>query len=392
MHKRGLIVTILMALAWTASVPVAGADRGGTAARGRHAERPPRLLQVGPGREFALPSQAAAVARDGDTVELDAGDYRGDSAVWKADRLTLRGVGGMAMLHGEGRIANGKGLWVIKGDDAVVEQIGFLGARVQGKNGAGIRLEGTNLTVRHCLFRDNENGILTGANPDSEVLVEHSEFDANGHRNGKSHNLYIGKVRRFTLRYSWSHDAVFGHQVKSRAAQTDILYNLLSENDTARSSYSLDLPSGGVARVLGNVMVQGRQAENFGMVSIGAEPKRHDDNRLLMAHNTLVNFRPDGCQLLFAAPDIDPARAENNVFAGCARIKGLVTEKGNVSVEAREFHAAARGEFALRRGSPAIDKGIAAKDNVPEFQYVHPLQYAPRGANGAPDAGAAEYR
>jgi len=36
---------------------------------------------------------------------------------------------------------------------------------VPDKNGAGIRQEGAGLTVRNCFFHDNEDGILTGADP-----------------------------------------------------------------------------------------------------------------------------------------------------------------------------------------------------------------------------------
>jgi hypothetical protein len=54
--------------------------------------QPGRTLKVGPGKTYKLPSQAAAAARDGDTVEIDAGVYDGDVAVWTANNLVLRGV------------------------------------------------------------------------------------------------------------------------------------------------------------------------------------------------------------------------------------------------------------------------------------------------------------
>ncbi len=144
-------------------------------------------LRVGPQHVLKLPSQAARIAQDGDTVEIEAGNYRRDAAVWRANNLTLRGVNGLARLFSDGATAEGKGIWVIKGANALVEGIGFFDARVPDRNGAGIRLEGANLTVRRCLFRDNENGILTGANRTSEVLVEETEFDRNGHGDGYSH-------------------------------------------------------------------------------------------------------------------------------------------------------------------------------------------------------------
>jgi len=51
---------------------------------------------------------------------------------------------------------------VIRGNDVIVENIEFSGARVPDRNGAGIRPEGRNFTVRNCRFYDCENGILGG--------------------------------------------------------------------------------------------------------------------------------------------------------------------------------------------------------------------------------------
>ena len=60
---------------------------------GQSAAKPPQVLKVGKNKPFALPSQAAAVARDGAIVEIDAGVYEKDVASWNAGNLTLRGVG-----------------------------------------------------------------------------------------------------------------------------------------------------------------------------------------------------------------------------------------------------------------------------------------------------------
>ena len=120
------------------------------------------LLSVGPGKTYAKPSQAAAAAKDGDTVEIAAGAYPGDVAVWRASRLTLRGKGGRVVLNAQGQSAERKAIWVIQGDDTWVENIEFVGASVPDRNGAGIRQEGQGMIVSNCFFYDNENGILWG--------------------------------------------------------------------------------------------------------------------------------------------------------------------------------------------------------------------------------------
>src|SRR5918997_1313255 len=59
-------------------------------------------------------------------------------------------------------IPNGKGI-LIANNSLTVERLEFAGAKVADRNGAGIRYQAGDLTVRKCHFRDNENGIL--ANP-----------------------------------------------------------------------------------------------------------------------------------------------------------------------------------------------------------------------------------
>ena len=58
-----------------------------------------------------------------------------------AEIVTLRGVGGRPHLKALGNSAGGKAIWVIVGDNAVVENIEFSGAKVRGRNGAGTMIK-----------------------------------------------------------------------------------------------------------------------------------------------------------------------------------------------------------------------------------------------------------
>jgi hypothetical protein len=50
-------------------------------------------LQVGPGKTYAKPCAAIAMAKAGDVIEVDAaGSYAGDTCAWSTDNLTVRGV------------------------------------------------------------------------------------------------------------------------------------------------------------------------------------------------------------------------------------------------------------------------------------------------------------
>lgn len=198
------------------------------------------VRSVGPGKTFAAPCAAFAAAIDGDVIEIDgAGSYVGDVCTIARNNLTIKGVNGRPHIAAGGKNSGGKATWVVAGRDTVIDNIELSGARVPEKNGAGIRQEGRNLTVRRSYFHDNENGILGGADAESVYVIEDSEFANNGAGDGQSHNMYIGEIKSFTLRGCYSHDAVEGHLVKSRALANFILYNRLSD-EAGTASYELD--------------------------------------------------------------------------------------------------------------------------------------------------------
>jgi hypothetical protein len=353
---------------------------------------------VGPGRELKRPSAAAKLAGDGDLVEIDAGVYESDAAVWRQNRLTIRGVGGRARLRADGAHAEGKAIWVIKGDDTTIEGIEFSGAKVPDQNGAGIRLEGAGPTVRDCYFHHNENGILTGRSPASDILVEHSEFAHNGIGDGYTHNLYIGHARSFTLRHSYVHHAIVGHNVKSRAGRNEIRYNRIMDEKDGSSSYAIDLPNGGLAFVVGNLIQQGPRTENPTIVSYGAEGLQYPTNELHFVNNTVVNDLPHGGRFIFVRDGTQVARLVNNLFGGRGSVLSGPGEPINNALVARNvFVDAAAFDYRLRDGAPAIGRGIDpgsvhGVELRPAAEYVHKAGSQPRSASGRLDVGAIEHR
>ncbi|HEX19619.1 MAG TPA: hypothetical protein ENG78_02200, partial [Acidiferrobacteraceae bacterium] len=212
-----------------------------------------RILRVGSTRKYKKPSDAARVARAADVIEIDAGVYYADATVWWKPNIVIRGVGGRAHIVAQGAHAEGKAVWVIKGDNTRVENIEVSGARVPDRNGAAIRQEGANLTLCNVYMHDNENGLLGGG---GTVLVEYSEFARNGFGKGQTHNIYIVNTEKFILRYSYSHHAKIGHNVKSRAKNNYILYNLIMDGREGQSSYGIDIPEGGHTYIVGNIVQQ----------------------------------------------------------------------------------------------------------------------------------------
>jgi hypothetical protein len=341
---------------------------------------------------------AALAAKDGDTVEIRAGTYERDTAIWTQNGLTLKGVGGRAHLKADGANAEGKAIWVIKGNDTVVENIEFTGARVNDENGAGIRQEGAGLTIRNCYFHHNQNGILTSANPASDILIESSEFAENGNEDGYTHNIYIGGGRSFTMRYSYSHHARVGHNIKSRALTNYILYNRIMDETTGTASYQIDLPNGGRNFIIGNLIHKGQFAENSATVSYAAEGMTHPINQLFIVNNTFVNDRPQGGQFVNLKAQPDHLKIINNIFAGRGSV--LQGGAGELSHNLVSEHPALRDpknfDYRLSSGSPAIDAGSnpGTGDGVnlrPTEQYVHKTGKRSRPMVGAIDIGAYEY-
>ena len=358
----------------------------------------PAVLHVGATREFKRPSDAARAAHDGDTVEIDAGIYAGDVAVWRRNRLTIRGLGGRAHLRADGAHAEGKAIWVIKGNDTTIEALEFSGATVPDHNGAGVRLEGAGLAVRDCYFHDNEDGILAGAGPTSDIVVEHSEFAHNGFGDGQTHNLYIGKVRSFTLRFSYVHDAFVGHNVKSRALRSQITYNRIVDETNGRSSYAIDLPDGGLSFVIGNVIQHGAAAENSTVVSYGAEGFKHPLNELYFVNNTVINDRLEGGRFLFVAAGAGEVQIVNNLFSGRGEVlSGPGELRGNIVAPKTDFADPAAFDYRLKAGAAAIGRGIDPGsahgfDLRPVAEYASGAQRRARNNPAKLDAGALEYR
>lgn len=336
---------------------------------------------VGPSQIYQKPSQVAGLVQNGDTVLIEAGTYPGDVARWTADNLLIKGVNGVAHLKSGGAVYGGKAIWVIVGDDVTVENIEFSEAKCPDRNGAGIRSEGINLTLRHCFFHHNENGILAGDIASGDFLIEYCEFAANGYPDGQAHNLYINHANSVTFRFNYSHDALVGHEYKSRA-YTNLIYCNRFSDENGSASRSIDLPNGGLSILIGNIIVQDPNSENSNIVGFGMEGLSNPNSELYLAYNTLVNNKQTGSFVQF--PNATPkVKAWDNIFAGPGtRFSGaaaVLDTAANLSGSVASFHFAdALGyNFHLEPSSSAIgaalDPGLAgAVPLTPLHTYLHP--------------------
>ena len=343
-----------------------------------------------------MPMNAAATARDGDTVEIDAGVYPGETASWNANNLVLRGVSKYACLIAPSTLSNGKAIWVIAGKNTTVENIEFANASVPDRNGAGIRQEGDGLTVRHCYFHDNENGILGGGGANSQVVIEYSEFSRNGQGDGYSHNLYISNIAGLTFRFCNTHHAKIGHNLKSRANLNHILYNRILDSADGTASYEVDLPDGGEAYLIGNVIQQGSNTDNATMVNYGEESAKNAGRALYVVNNTFVNDHSKGT--FVSVRSGITARLVNNIFAGPGTmLSGVAGDTASNWIGGDPGFLSRMGyDYRLAGGSAAADKGsdpgaIDGFSLAPFFQYQSNASGVARNAVGTLDIGAFEY-
>jgi hypothetical protein len=358
-----------------------------------------KIWQVGPSRVYKLPSEVAGLVGNTDTIEIDAGLYTADVATWFASHLLIRGVGGgFAHLDAAGQHAEGKAIWVIKGANCRIENIEFSGCKVPDMNGAGIRQEGAHLTLTHCYFHHNENGVLTNNDGVSIDVFEGCEFAFNGYGDGYSHNIYVGHIQSFTLRNSYTHDAIVGHLVKSRAENNFLYYNRLS-GENGDGSYEIDLPNGGFAKIVGNIIEQSPNSQNGGMITFGLEGATNQNQEIGLVNNTIWNRRANG-RFLHCSNQTQAVKMVNNIVIGSgALFTGSTINMDSTNnliladtTNARFVHASAY-DFRLLPNAPAIDAGIFVGLDFSATQYyLHPLQVRVRVLNGLqPDIGAYEY-
>jgi hypothetical protein len=359
-------------------------------------------LTVGPGRTHASPCDAVAVAKPHDVIEISAGTYT-DSCSIAVQGITLRGVDRQPKidLSASDHPAQYKGIYVIDADDITIENLELSGAHISddnGANAAALRVQAAGLTVRGCNIHDNQNGILGGTT--GTLTIEHSEFANNGlgdgcNQGGCTHNLYIANIDTLTFRFNWSHHVATdtndkGHLLKSRAKNNFILFNRLSGED-GFDSYELDLPNGGLAVVVGNLIQKGPKAGNSTLFSWGEEGASNPDKRIFLASNTFVNDYGSG---KFVSVSGATLTAHNNLFSGAGTVSSSGVLSADNLTEDPLFVDRAHYDYHLLSGSPAIgkavDPGMADQFSLkPVSAYAHPLLEVARSK--VEDVGAYEF-
>lgn len=375
---RGWVAAVLL-LALALALPAAAQQR----------------LVAGPDGSPLSLAQALERARDGDIVELLPGEYLQPALLLQQRRLTLRGIdagGKRPVLQGGGVMGSTRALLTQRGGELRVENIEFRGARSLEGGGAGIRLEGGRLQVARSVFYDNEHGILALADEDAVLEIEDTQFGLAPRVSGTlPHLLNVGRIARLSVQGSRFQQGFEGHMIKSRARESFIGYNFLHDGNTGATSYQIELPLGGLATVVGNVVGQSREARNRVMLAYGAEAGAWPQNKLLVSHNTFINGMRTPAWFLRVWGDKLPqgtvVMGVNNLLVG-----GGLFELGVFGV-ARHFggnrHAgtgmladAATYAFELPpdsvwRGSGIDPRDVQGLDLAPQAEFTWPMGRQP---------------
>ncbi len=245
------------------------------------------ILMVGAGQQYARIGDAVAASHDGDTLQVQAGTYLNDFATINT-KITIEGIGGMVHMLATQPPPDGKAILTTNAD-ITLDHIEFSGAQVADMNGAGVRYQGGSLTITNSYFHDNQDGLLANAAAAGSITIRNSEFAHNGAGDGYSHNIYVGDIGSLTIDQSYFHDAVLGHEIKSRAERTTITNSRIQDGPNGTASYSIDLPNGGATLIQGNVIQQGPSSKNPAMIAFGEEGGLHAGTALRVINNTILN-------------------------------------------------------------------------------------------------------
>jgi hypothetical protein len=255
---RILSTTLLVSVAITAT------------AFAQSAGAPFTVAETGQGYR-TLSDAVNAIGQHRGTIVIAPGTYR-ECAVQEGGDITYKAqTPGSAIFDGVS--CEEKAGFVLRGYGAKVDGIVFQNFRVPDGNGAGIRLERGNLTVTNSFFRESENGILTGVDPNGSLTVDRSTFRKVGKCDEDcAHSIYAGRYGSLTVTHSRFDQGTGGHYIKSRSRMVTITDNSFDDSAGHLTNYMIDLPNGSGGVIRGNEMVQGRDKDNYTVfIGVSAE-------------------------------------------------------------------------------------------------------------------------
>ena len=240
------------------------------------------------GRGFSRLQDAVDAIGEGQGTITVASGYHRDCAVQTAGRIAfVAAEPGRAIFD---RVTcEGKAALVLRGGGAKVDGIVFQNMRVPDGNGAGIRLEKSDLDVVNTMFRNSEEGLLSADDPEATLTIDRSTFSGLGRCDrglSCAHSVYTGIYGRVIVTRSRFEKGTGGHYLKSRGIAVDVRDNSFDDTQGTGTNYMIDLPSGSVGRIANNMLIQGRDKENYSaLIAVAAEERKNPSRGLVIEGN-----------------------------------------------------------------------------------------------------------
>ena len=264
------------------------------------------------GVPFTSFKQAVSSIKDGSRIYLEKGVYTEGVYIGASD-ISILGEAGVVF---DGAAADNKGALVLTGDNVTVESIECVNISVSAGNGACIRFEGTNLTVKDIYVHDSESGVMTASDA-GHVVIAYSRFEHLGSRNGYSHALYIKADELQFLYSSITNTKKEGSGIKSRSKRV-VVDNSLVASLTGNDSRLIDMANYGELVVTNSILQQGNNSSNSQLIAYGLEKKvnkQFEVNKITIKNN-LVFFDRKQANVFVESRLDDERIISGNVFIG----------------------------------------------------------------------------
>ena len=246
-------------------------------------------------KPFLELSSAVKSLQHGDTLLIAEGVYQ-QPIVIRRNNITIKGNGHVVF---EKKAAHGKGYILSQGNNLTVENIECRGISVRDGNGACIRQEGKDLTLKHVYFHNSQEGVLETARETGFIKIYDSRFERLGF-NGQAHGIYSNKADVFIYQSLIIAAKSEGHAIKVRGevlyVESSIIASLSSDD-----SRLIDMSNGGKLTVKNSILAQGPKSVNGQMIGFALEGMAYKNNHVKLIDNVIYLDRI-GVNTLLALP------------------------------------------------------------------------------------------
>jgi len=267
------------------------------------------------GKEFQSLQEAKSAIKDGSQIYLKAGIYTQGLYI-KASDISI--IGEENVIFDDAAV-NGKAALVLTGNNVLVESIECQNIYVNDLNGACIRFEGKNLTVRGVYAHDSQSGIMTSYNYDGFLHIEFSKFERLGGKasaRGYAHAIYAN-VGEFIFRDSQVLSiGKQGSGLKSRSRKTIIENSILASLD-AKDSRLIDVSNKGELIIKDSILQQGNNSSNSQLIAYGLEggKSKFKINRIKITNNLFLLDR-EKANVIILQKHADSVEVYDNTMIG----------------------------------------------------------------------------